>query len=382
MSTSILMLCLLLIFTSLYLPCLLSAEEMNGGHDNGNEVNYEDTIRRMKILSKAQTTFLKVSNSLVLHDPSQAYLSTKLELAKDLVMTATESLSKFDDDLAFNLKKDLKKLKLDEIRVDFSAAELMMQEEMELLRNSIDGGAIATSAAGGGGGSTEKDIAKIKQLETENVNLRGLLKDLKAELLNAGKKSENGSPATPTAAAPSTVVEVDSPALLAEVEKLRSQLGQANQELADKTRELNSLSNDSKSRESSTQELQKEIKNLRTELENVNATASSATEDSTALRRQIKDLQAELDKEKASSSKKLTKAQTLATELESKLAESQNKAEKEKEELMEAMAQEVEVSPSSLCSPLLRSDASQTLRKWRRSMLQRLLLPLQHMRKK
>lgn len=270
------------------------------------------------------------------------------------------------------LKKDVKKLKLDEIRVDFKSAELMMQEEMELLRHAIDGTASTAEGGGGGGGggSSDKNVAKIKQLETENVNLRGLLKDLKAELLNAGKKSDNGS------AAAAATVEVESPELLAEVEKLRNQLREANQELADKTRELNSLSSDTKSRESSTQELQKEIKSLRAELENVNATASSATDDSNALRRQIKELQAELEKEKASSSKKLTKAQTLATELESKLKESQTVAEKEKEELMEAMAQEVEVSP-----PILLRD-NHCLRKWRRSILLRPLLLQRHMQRK
>jgi hypothetical protein len=44
--------------------CLLSlgAEDTNGAV--GAEINQEDVIRRMKVLSKAQTTFLKVDHLL------------------------------------------------------------------------------------------------------------------------------------------------------------------------------------------------------------------------------------------------------------------------------------------------------------------------------
>jgi hypothetical protein len=47
--------------TSPFPSILFTADEMNGGGGHDNETNYEDTIRRMKILSKAQTTFLKVT---------------------------------------------------------------------------------------------------------------------------------------------------------------------------------------------------------------------------------------------------------------------------------------------------------------------------------
>lgn len=283
----------------------------------------------------------------------------KLELAKEIVLKATDALSKHDDDeTSISIRKELRKLKLEEIQVDFASSELMMHEEMELLRKSIEGVPItATNSTNSSvvhsSGSSEKDLAHIKTLEAENVNLRGLLKELKAELLNAGKKSSETSapPPVPTASAPQTIeVVVPSPELLKQVEDLRKELQEVNQKLADKTRELkdaqkqlNSLSSDSQTRENSVAEQQKEINSLRAELQSVITSSSSSSEENNQLKKQIKELQAELDKEKASAAKKISKAQAVTTELEAKLAENQKKAEKEKEELMEAMAQEVEV---------------------------------------
>jgi chromosome segregation ATPase len=260
-------------------------------------------------------------------------------------LTAVETIAQTDSELASTLRKDIKKLKLDEIRVDFTSAELMMHEEMELLRNSLDGHS-------GSGHSTDKDLTKLKQLETENLNLRGLLKESKAEMLNFMKKpAESATAAPPIAGPPVEVqVEVESPALLQEVETLRKELQSVNQQLLDKTRELKeaqrqltSLSNDTKSKESSSQELQKEINALHAQLDSATASASSASEEASHLKKQLKEALSDFEKERASAAKKLTKAQTHAADLEAKITEQQAKSEKEKEELMEAMAQEVEV---------------------------------------
>jgi predicted nucleic acid-binding Zn-ribbon protein len=298
-------------------------------------------------------------------------LSSKLGAAEDTILTAIETISQTNSDLASSLRKEIKKLKLDEIRVDFSSAELMMHEEMALLRNSIDSHGLGTSGSANG---SEKDLAKLKQLETENLNLRGLLKESKAEMLTLLKKPADGPTAHATGPPVEVQVEVESPALLQEVESLRKELQSVTQQLTEKTRELKdaqrqltSLSNDTKSKESSSQELQNQISALHAQLDSAQMSNSSANEEVNQLKKQLKDLQAELEKERASATKKLTKAQAHATDLETKITEQQTKSEKEKEELMEAMALEVEVraSPPSL-PPLPRPHLS-SRRKLRRN---------------
>jgi chromosome segregation ATPase len=101
--------------------------------------------------------------------------------------------------------------------VDVKSVQLMMHEEMALLRSSLEGDAVtvpaasstptATLSVGGDSGvaaaalassaaalATSKDA--VNKLETENTNLRGLLKELKEELLAASKSQQGDGDAS------------------------------------------------------------------------------------------------------------------------------------------------------------------------------------------
>ena len=81
---------------------------------------YENTIRRLKVLSKTQTAFLK------------SYLHSKLTAGSNLVNKTIECLNKIDNNPSIQstikeLKTALTALKLNEVEVDVNSAQLMLR---------------------------------------------------------------------------------------------------------------------------------------------------------------------------------------------------------------------------------------------------------------
>lgn len=216
-----------------------------------------------------------------------------MDLAKNLVSKTLDVASEVSSDPTIqSLRKDLKKLKLEDITVDITSTELMMHEEMALLRGAIKGGASVATAVDdvpNDGASS----ARVKALETENANLRGLLKELKAEL-NSGKRSGSRS-ASP--------VNGDSSSA-AEVAELQKELRTKNDIIATQKAELEALQA---------------------------AVSSNADASSHAI------AQTEASK------KKIDELKAANAELQRRLDEVAAKSTTEKDEFMEAMAQEMEV---------------------------------------
>jgi len=146
-----------------------------------NIKDYEALVKRMKTLSKAQTAFLK------------AHLHSKLEAGTSLVAKAVEILANAGsakDDKILDLKRALKALKLEEIEVDVTSSQLLMSEELALLRNATNG--LMPSQNG-------NNSDRMKGIETENSDLRGLLEQAKLELSKvSGNSSTSKSPASST----------------------------------------------------------------------------------------------------------------------------------------------------------------------------------------
>lgn len=193
---------------------------------------------------------------------------------------ASESSS---DPALQSLRKDLKKLRLDDIAVDVTSVELAMHEEMAILRGAIKNGAasVTTGLDDVGGGDSS---ARVKALESENGNLRGLLKELKAEL-NSGKRSSSRS-ASP--------VLVDS----GDNTELQKELQAKDEVIAAQKAEIETLKTGASS-------------------------AATAANDASA--------------------KKIKELEVANAELQGRLDEITKKAEKEQNEMMEVMAQEIEV---------------------------------------
>lgn len=82
--------------------------------------------------------------------------------------------------MAEQILKDLERLRLDQIVVDINSAHILMHEELALMRESLSGDV-------GGGDANEQ----LRALSSENLNLRGLLKELKAQLLEVAKSNDS-----------------------------------------------------------------------------------------------------------------------------------------------------------------------------------------------
>lgn len=204
-----------------------------------------------------------------------------------------------------HLKNSILALKLEELDVDVSSPELMLKDEIALLRSSVDAGVEKIVAATGG---SSADGAKLRSLETENKRLRDLLRDAQAEL---GKGSNPLPPAPPdTGASSGRVVE------------LEAQLKKKDTQLSTQQAEISRLIAASGSSDV-TKALEDEIKRLKGQVAALEADNAKAVKDAEArLTARVKEQQEIADK---------------------RVAEVENRLEAEKDEMMDAMAQEVEV---------------------------------------
>jgi kinesin family protein C2/C3 len=280
---------------------------------------YEAQIKRMKLLAKSQTTFLKSS--------LQNKIKAGAELVKKSIEALTEagSSSKIDE-----LKSGLVALKLQELDVDVAAADVELKEEIAILRGEIErmetGGAsapipppkgssaplppppvpaAAVAAAAAGlviAQMSAEDAARLKSVEAENASLRNLLKEAQTEL--ASSKS-----------AVSAASSGDS----AQLAQLKSQIKQVEADAASK---IASLEQSLKAASSGKGGVEAEVARLNAELSKV---------------------QAALEKSKADANDALNKRTSeLNALIAQKVQETEKRLEAEKEEMMEAVSQEID----------------------------------------
>lgn len=318
--------------------------------DNGNDgkasvLSQEETIRRLKVLSTCQTTFLK------------AFLQAKLQLAKSVVKKTAEVIKRRDfEDIADEINRDLEKLRLDDIVVDINSAQILMHEELALLRESLS----KNSSVDG----SQSD--QLKSLMNENSSLRGLLKELKSELVNSSKSTS----ASPTEASGTikalkaeiaalkseasknsqneeflkTIIELRNEIAVLKEEKLKysENKGGATQNSIDVQQKNQAI----KALEAEVDDLKKTIKKYESTIDELKSKLSSQAESSQASGQEVQNL-------KDSVANLKSQLQTVSSENESKLAavekakndeisEVTKKAAAEKEQLMQVMSQEIE----------------------------------------
>ena len=171
---------------------------------------YEVLVKRMKILSKSQTAFLK------------AHLAQKVTGVVSLVNKSIVALSAGKTDKAHvaELRKQLAVLKLDELNVDVALAQIEVEKELKVLRKAVGeeiAGTVfgssfnefssadyapAADAFGGvpnvpaaGNEFAEHDAARIKELEAENESLLQMVAELEEAAGSAGpvRSGDQGS---------------------------------------------------------------------------------------------------------------------------------------------------------------------------------------------
>ena len=276
---------------------------------------YEQLIRRMKALSKAQTAFLKT------------LVHTKLQTGTSLVNKAVDLLSKgsSNDPRMQEIKNALLTLKLDDlINVDFNSTQMMFHEELSLLRGAVDKslhGIDPTLATGVPPSKPPKEVVaipsaeileKISKLEKDNFDLLIKLQETEGR---AGKADSSD----------------------AEVAKLNQAIELLNAEIAKQSKTIDEqskalLAKENGSKESAAKyesETADQIKTLKDELK----TARLESNDLRELARKAK---------KDGDDRIAAKVIEMERETERKVKEVETKLESEKEVMMDAMAQEVE----------------------------------------
>jgi chromosome segregation ATPase len=245
------------------------------------------------------------------------------------------------------VRRALQALKLRDLEVDVASTKLQLQQELSTLRTAVDNGGVniappppavtnAVSVTAGPAVSLEKDLERIKTLEAENKLCRDQMKDFQTRLTAANDAitKANGN------AAESAKMEIQS--LKAEVEELKktgaaktAQLAEKDVTIAEHVKKLDALAkeNQSKSAADSNKEqaLKAEIDKAKAAVAQLEAKLAASTREWDA--------------------KFAGKSQELAALGESKARELQEleaRLEGEKEEMMEAMAQEIEVGDCML----------------------------------
>eukprot|EP01038_Epipyxis_sp_PR26KG_P012420 gene12420-16657_t len=304
---------------------------------------YESLIRRMKILSKSQTALLK------------AYLHGKLSAGISLVSKAADYLNKVGEtQKTKELRSALNSLNLHEIEVDVSSTQVILLEEVSLLRGSIAAGLTKfglndqvsptanNNVANNNNNnnniqSSAEDLKKIEILEKENKNLRELLTEAQKQLTNStSTQASNNAVASSAAASEINSLQDLLKSVQSEVEtqkeknkQLTSQLNDANSTLQANNNLVASKSQAESNLTKSMNEAQENEKKLKTEIERLKSKIVQLEQQVTW---NNKDAEAKL----AAKIDELNKASEL------KVKEVEGRLEAEREEMMEAMTQEIE----------------------------------------
>lgn len=285
------------------------------------------------------------------------HLHTKLEAAKKLTERAISALKASGHaDTCRSLEEDYMRLDLNDLVVDVTSTQLQLHAELATLRNSIEGGEPTTSSRSDKADGALAD--RVKHLETENQNLRGLLKESKAELLQLSKKqSSHGSHSHNSASSASE----ESSALQAKVrahedtiEKLKKQVGELTRDRDEAVSSRNKLEAAlAESRSNSTQsesvantlvEREEEIRALKESIAKTQASDNLKDKSVAQLQDKIAELEKALTQLQEAHKAELHERDDISKHiLREKLNEAEAKHQKEKESMIDAMAQEVTV---------------------------------------
>lgn len=271
--------------------------------------DHDALVKKMKVLSKAQSAFLKVNFTVfqyalfffVIFLEIQKYLHDKLTEGIQVIEGGLDTLSHSgsSDPRITQSRKAIEALNLDQIKVDVTSSEVMLRQEIALLQASVDKGLAKVVGS---------ESSRVKALEEENQSLRELLKSAKAEITRNQGGVVPVVPPPPPSSAPS--------------EDLSPRLRDLESKLA--------------IREADIQALQAENSKL--------IAATSAADVTKALEEKITKLEAEIMKARKDADTALAaKIQELTAAADKRVADIESKLESEKDEMMDAMAQEVEV---------------------------------------
>ena len=280
----------------------------------------DDLIRRLKVLSKSQSAFLK------------AYCHSKLNGGVELVKEALKLLkaSGFrDKDKKINdIYEKIEQLKLEEIEVNLDSAELLMKSEIALLRASVENNQEPTSSTNLTNDAQQVTSlnSKIQSLETDNKKLRDLLEKAKSELVAYSKASSAVPPPPSPVAMTTNQQSYSNEEDILKIASLETALQDIQTKAAEKDAQFKRL-------ELICLGYEEEIENhksLKQSTISAEAGRFKAELDSlqTKFENTVKEYENKLNEEKGKSEKSLS---TLEARLET-----------EKEEMMEAMAQEIE----------------------------------------
>lgn len=305
-----------------------------------NVKHYETIIHRLKLLSKSQTAFLK------------KYLQQKIEDAVSIVTEGIELMKEngVKNSKVSELKKSLAILKLDELDVDVSSHQIMMREEMDILRKNIDD--MINGVSGNSSNLSTNDIGtRTQALENENSNLRELLKEAQSALLTKSNSENNLSAMPPT---PPSGNSDSSAQLLSQVSSLQAELLKKDKDYKQKEKEFQKekekeFQTQSASFENQNKDKDLKIKNLQSDLSKLLAAHEAddsvrvLSVENTKLKTQVATLEKDIIKMKQDFEKVLqSKISEMNKTADKRVSEVEKRLEAEKEEMMDAMAQEVE----------------------------------------
>jgi outer membrane murein-binding lipoprotein Lpp len=150
------------------------------------------------------------------------------------------------------LKRALEGMKLDDIDVDVNSPQIMMNEEMMLLRASVDRPILELSGSSGSaannnsadkshssGQTSAADAEKLKALEAENKSLRDLLKEAKSSIAS---QANSIAPPLPPPSGGGSVPDAETLASLREaqqeIETLNSKIAQLESTIATREKKI------------------------------------------------------------------------------------------------------------------------------------------------
>jgi hypothetical protein len=272
-------------------------------------------------------------------------LHTKLSTGVRIVNRAVEYLAKSGNDKnAVELKNALSALKLSDIEVDVNSVQIMLHEEISMLRGAID----FTEHPSG---SSSVDLAKLKQLQAENTRL--------TTELNAKMSAAPVLPPAPPAG--NSAAEQELKRVTAELDRLKTgQLDQVSVGKAEITSLQIQITELNKKLQQSASELAQRESTIAGHLQTIDKLNKRTSEDQqdkvlksevVAAKTEIAELTSRIKQVESQAEATLrSKLEEVAARAASELSQERKRLETEKDELMEAMAQEVEVRRHCLCS--------------------------------
>lgn len=249
----------------------------------------------------------------------QKFVHDKITSFLAVLNEGIELISRHNSDARISsIKNAISSLNIGELDCDVDSLQILMRQELDIIRQSIDGNVVqaqmsvsSTSApASASSVSSSEDIAKLKALEAENSHLRDLLKEAQNSL---AKSTTRAPPPPPVVVAPS--IPDQSAELQANLSRLQGQLLQ-------KESDMSSVSKSWEVEKAKVSALQSELAKAKSDISN---------------------LEKDLARARREADERLASKTTELTEVANKrVAEAESRLEAEKEEMMDAMAQEVE----------------------------------------